>query len=149
MGWSLAAHPSGIQQTKSKRYDSSGRGNLSCATLGSAGWRKWPSNFIKPGPTISRAGGSDTITQRRRFLQQWVNALARETLGQFYGGLHREHRCWHVMKDIAQPIITCLGRAHLRALHEYNPPRRMHGRKRIHHITQLGRAACAPGAGFG
>jgi len=39
--------------------------------------------------------------------------------------------------------------AHLRALHEYNPPCRMHRRQRIHHIAEIRRAAGAPGAGFG
>jgi hypothetical protein len=49
---------------------------------------------------IARAGRRHAFSQCGRLLQQWINALAREALGQFHGGLHGQHRGWDMMHDI-------------------------------------------------
>ncbi len=49
---------------------------------------------------VARAGRRHAFPQRGCFLQQWVNALAGETFGEFDGGLHRQHRRRDVMQNI-------------------------------------------------
>ena len=83
-----------------------------------------------------------------RELAQRVDALARESLGQFHSRLHRQGGRRDVVHDVAEPVVPALGRAHLRALHEHDAAGGMHRRERVHHVLQVGRAAGAPGARF-
>ncbi len=97
---------------------------------------------------VACAGRCHPLPQRRCFLQQRVNALAREALGQFHGRLHRQRGRRHVMHDVAEPVVAALRRSDLSALHEHDAPGGMHRRQRVHHVLQVGRAAGAPGARF-
>jgi hypothetical protein len=97
---------------------------------------------------VTGAGWRDPLPQRGRLLQQRVDALAREALGQFHGRLHRQRGRRQMVHDVAEPIVSALGRADLRALHEHYAPGGMHRRQRVHHVLEIGRAAGAPGAGF-
>ena len=57
---------------------------------------------------VAGAGRRHPLPQRRRLLQQRVDALAAEALGQFHGRLHRQHRRRHVVHDVAEPVVAAL-----------------------------------------
>ncbi len=106
--------------------------------------------FLRQHPiaAVASPGWRNPFPQRGCFLQQRVDALAGKTLGQFHGWLHRQGGRRYVVHDVAEPVISTLRRAHLRALHEHDTAGRMHCRERVHHILQIGRPAAAPGAGL-
>ena len=93
---------------------------------------------------VARAGRRDSLPDRRRLLDQRVDALVGEALGQFRGRLHREHRTRRVVDDVADPVVAALGAADLGTRHEHDAPRRMSRRQRVHDLAQVGRARGAP-----
>ena len=98
---------------------------------------------------VARARRLHPLPQRRTFADQRIDALAREPLGKLDGRLHRQHRSWRVMDDVADPVVAGFREADLRRLHHHDAPRRMGRRQRVHDRAHVGRAigAIAPWLG--
>ncbi len=69
---------------------------------------------------IAGTGFFDALPQDGRAVDQRGHALLRPAFGHFHGRLHRQHRAWRMMDDIADPVVACLGATNLRALHEHD-----------------------------
>jgi hypothetical protein len=70
---------------------------------------------------LSRAGGRHPIAQHGAVLDQGIDPLPAEPLGELDRRLHRQDGPGRVVDDVAQPVVAALGEADLGALHHHHP----------------------------
>ena len=97
---------------------------------------------------VARARRRHLLAQSRAFLDQRIDALLREALGQLDRRLHRQHRPRRVVDDVADPVAAALAGAQLAAFHEHHPLRRMARAQCIHQLLQVRRPAGPPRPGL-
>ena len=98
---------------------------------------------------VARARRLHPLPQRRTFADQRIDALAREPLGKLDGRLHRQHRSWRVVDDVANPVVAGFREPDLRRLHHHDAARRVGRRQRIRDRPDVGRAVGAIAARLG
>jgi len=84
-----------------------------------------------------------TLAEAKELLDHRRHPLLALRLGQVHGRLHKQHRPRGVVDHVAEPVVSALGGAELRALHARDLAHRRLDRQAVEDLAQeIGRASC-------